>query len=51
MVDPADFGSWSWQVKNRIDDADTLARLYDLSPREREGFDIAAPLFRFGVTP
>ncbi len=46
-----ELASWSWQVKNRIDDADALGRVLNLTAAEREGFEAAAPLFRFGVTP
>lgn len=45
------FRSWGWQVKNRIDSAEALARVMRLAPEEREGFARTAALFRFGVTP
>ncbi|MCK6545599.1 KamA family radical SAM protein [Myxococcota bacterium] len=50
-VDPADFASWSWQVKNRIDTRDALARVYALSPEEEQGFESTRGLFRFATTP
>ncbi len=45
------FASWSWQVKNRIDDVEGLARVFELTDEEREGFARTRSVFRFGVTP
>lgn len=50
-VADAEFGSWSWQVKHRIDDAETLGAVFSLSEEERLGFARTRGLFRFGVTP
>jgi lysine 2,3-aminomutase len=50
-IDDDEFTSWAWQVKNRIDSVDALARLYDLVREEREGFEATRSLFRFAVTP
>lgn len=50
-ISKEEFLSWSWQVRNRIDDAASLARVIDLSSADLAGFEAAAPLFRFGVTP
>jgi lysine 2,3-aminomutase len=46
-----EFDSWAWQVKHRIDDAETLAALMTLSEEERLGFERTRGVFRFGVTP
>jgi lysine 2,3-aminomutase len=46
-----DFASWGWQVKQRVDTLDTLARVLRLTDAEREGFRTAASVFRFGTTP
>lgn len=50
-VDDETFGAWSWQLKNRIADLDTLSAALSLTAAERDGFDRTARLFRFGVTP
>jgi lysine 2,3-aminomutase len=50
-VSDEEFASWACQVKHRIDDAETLSRLYTLSEAERLGFERTRELFRFGVTP
>lgn len=50
-VDPAEFFSWGWQLKNRIETLEALEQLFELSPEERRGFTDAKPLFRFAVAP
>jgi lysine 2,3-aminomutase len=50
-VSDDDFDSWAWQVKHRIDDAETLSALMSLSEEERLGFLRTTGVFRFGVTP
>lgn len=46
-----EFNSWGWQVRHRIDDAAALGRVLELTGEERRGFELSAPLFRFGVDP
>lgn len=50
-VDPEDWNTWTWQVKNRVDTLEALARVMTLSDAEREGFGAAAPRFRFAISP
>jgi lysine 2,3-aminomutase len=50
-VEPGEFDQWSWQLRNRIEAAEQLARIYTLAEPEREGFLSTASLFRFAVTP
>lgn len=45
------FNDWAWQVKNRIDDLELLARTYQLDEEEQRGFVATRSLFRFGITP
>lgn len=47
----AEFGSWGWQVKHRLDSLEDAERLFRLAPEEREGILRTRGLFRFGVTP
>jgi lysine 2,3-aminomutase len=50
-VDPAEFQSWSWQIKNRVDTIEALERVLELDDEERRGFASAKPKFRFAVAP
>ena len=50
-VDSPTFASWGWQQRNRIETLDALEALFDLTDDERRGFEGAAPLFRFAITP
>ncbi len=50
-ITDAEFGSWAWQVKHRIDDAATLGAILTLSQEERLGLERTRGVFRFGVTP
>jgi lysine 2,3-aminomutase len=50
-VDDATFETWTWQIKNRIDDRDALARWLDVAPEEVAGLERTAAVFRFAVTP
>lgn len=50
-VSDEDFGSWSWQVKNRITTAQALERVYELTAEERQGLQDTQGVFRFAVTP
>lgn len=50
-VPDEDFWSWSWQVRNRIDDPGRIAEVFALDATEREGLTATRGVFRFGVTP
>ncbi len=50
-VSDDEFGSWGWQVKNRISSAEELSALFELSDQERQGLTQTQGIFRFGVTP
>jgi len=42
---------WKWQVRNRIEDVDTLKRLIPLSKNEEKGAKNCLKLFRMAITP
>ncbi|MEM1025310.1 MAG: KamA family radical SAM protein [Myxococcota bacterium] len=50
-VEAKDWNDWAWQFRNRIDDAESAARAFDLSPEEVQALVETRPTFRFGVTP
>lgn len=50
-VTDAKWQDWRWQLANMLTDADDLAQLFPLDPRERAGFAAADGLFRVGITP
>lgn len=47
----ADWNQWAFQIRERVDTAETLARVLELSSEERRGLEVCAPVFRFAVTP
>ncbi|MCL2562812.1 MAG: KamA family radical SAM protein [Oscillospiraceae bacterium] len=47
----ADWADWKWQMKHRIDDADTLAQILDLSETEKQEIHELGVTYRFAVTP
>ncbi|CAN5730696.1 KamA family radical SAM protein [soil metagenome] len=49
-VPPERWNDWRWQLSNRIDTAEELGRVIDLTPEEREALD-ASGLFRVDITP
>jgi lysine 2,3-aminomutase len=50
-IDPADWTSWSWQMQNRIRNADDLARYVDPIPDEVAAIETLADRFHFVITP
>ncbi len=50
-IDPADWSDWSWQMRHRVRDAETLARYIDPSPDEIDAIAKLAERFRFVITP
>ena len=42
---------WKWQMKNRISDVDTLARVIDLTPKEQEEIQKVGKNFRWAISP
>lgn len=43
--------NWRWQIRQRINDAELLARILDLSPQEVEEIKLTGSKFRWGVVP
>lgn len=50
-VADADFGSWSWQFRNRVSTLEQLEAVLELTDEERRGLETTQGIFRFGVTP
>ena len=50
-VSDAEFDTWAWQVRTRIESASALANFLGPSAAEIEGLDRTRRLFRFGITP
>ncbi|MDO9533818.1 MAG: glutamate 2,3-aminomutase [Bacillota bacterium] len=46
-----DWQNWKWQLRNRIDDPDTLAKIINLSSEEKEEISLAGSKFRWAVVP
>ena len=46
-----DWSSWHWQMRNRIDDADVLGRIFDLGPDQVSEIKQVEGKFRWGVAP
>jgi lysine 2,3-aminomutase len=46
-----DWRDWKWQMRNRIDDAESLARLIPLTQKEKEGITRGLELFKFAIPP
>jgi len=47
----ADWHDWKWQMRKRIDDANTLAEILELDETQRKNLDEIAETYRFAVTP
>lgn len=46
-----DWQDWKWQLRNRVDDADTLAKIINLSSKEKEEISLTGSKFRWAVVP
>lgn len=42
---------WQWQIKNRVEDVDTVSRILPLSTRQQEEISLAGSKFRWAVVP
>lgn len=51
VSDPADWGDWHWQMRNRIRDLAGLERWFELSDGEREAVRRRAGALPVGITP
>ncbi|NDJ62993.1 MAG: lysine 2,3-aminomutase [Chloroflexi bacterium] len=49
-VSDEDWNSWRWQLANRLNSVDDLARIINLTPEEIEGLQ-AQDMFRVDITP
>jgi lysine 2,3-aminomutase len=50
-IDPADWTSWAWQMRNRIRTAEDLARYVDPIPDEVAAIEALSGRFHFVITP
>lgn len=50
-VDPENFRSWTWQIKNRVEALEQLEKIFELTEEERAGFHSASTKFRFAISP
>ena len=50
-VTEEEWNDWKWQVRNRIEDVDTLKKVINLSPDEEEGVRQSLKTLRFAITP
>lgn len=50
-VTPEEWNDWKWQMRNRIQDAETLAKVIRLSESEVEGIKDALNFLRMAITP
>lgn len=46
-----EWNDWRWQMRNRIQDADTLSKVINLSSQESEGISEALLSLRMAITP
>lgn len=46
-----DWADWKWQLKNRIKDSDTLAKILVLSDLEKKRIDKVSRVYRWAVSP
>jgi lysine 2,3-aminomutase len=49
--DEKDWNDWQWQVKNRIDNVDELAKILVLSEEDKEEIRICGEVNRIAITP
>lgn len=50
-VAPEEWNDWRWQMRNRIQDADTLSKVINLTSQESEGVSEALLSLRMAITP
>jgi lysine 2,3-aminomutase len=50
-ISPLDWRDWTWHMRNRIRDVESLARWIDPTPEEREAIARLADRFHFVITP
>ncbi|MBE0518263.1 MAG: lysine 2,3-aminomutase [Thermoplasmata archaeon] len=50
-VSPKQWTDWKWQVRNRITDVDTLAKVINLTPEEKEEIRNSMKYLRMAITP
>ncbi|HIH01295.1 TPA: lysine 2,3-aminomutase, partial [Thermoplasmata archaeon] len=50
-VSPKQWADWKWQVRNRITDVDTLSKVINLTPEEREEIANSTEYLRMAITP
>lgn len=50
-LDPTDWSSWQWQLKNRLIDEAQFSKYFELSEAERAGFQSMPRLFKVQSTP
>ena len=50
-VTPEEWNDWRWQMRNRIQDADTLSKVISLTSQESEGVSEALLSLRMAITP
>ncbi|MDH3365508.1 MAG: lysine 2,3-aminomutase, partial [Thermoplasmata archaeon] len=50
-VSPKQWSDWKWQVRNRITDVDTLAKVINLTDAEREEIANSMKYLRMAITP
>jgi len=50
-VTPEEWNDWRWQMRNRIQDADTLSKVVNLTSQESEGVSEALLSLRMAITP
>jgi glutamate 2,3-aminomutase len=46
-----DWYSWKWQLRNRIDNPETLAKIINISSEEKEEISLTGSKFRWAVVP
>ena len=46
-----DWNDWKWQVRNRIQDVDTLKKVINLTEKEAQDIEKVLDKFRMGITP
>lgn len=50
-VTEEEWNDWQWQVRNRIQDVETLGKIIDLTEKEKEDIGQVLDKFRMGITP
>ncbi|MDO5036790.1 MAG: lysine 2,3-aminomutase [Tissierellia bacterium] len=50
-VTQEEWNDWQWQVKNRIQDVETLGKVINLTEQEKEDIGAVLGKFRMGITP